>query len=237
MTATVTELSACEALVLEPGRATLTTTLDADRGCPRLVQRVLRAEPGESVAGRAGGAGELWYVSGGAARVTLGGQVIPLEPDVGLLVQPGSYELVVADSGDRLEMAIVVLPEGVAGVPDGLVRSSLGDREAEVTGDRHFRVLVGPEQGCRAATQFVGDIPPGRAPVHEHTYDEVVLVLSGAGVVHLEGGDRPIHPGTCIYLPPGSPHCLENTGRETMRVIGVFHPGGSPSSKKEHEAA
>jgi quercetin dioxygenase-like cupin family protein len=109
--------------------------------------------------------------------------------------------------------------------------SELRDCAVEVTGDRRFRVLFGPGNGCSAATQFVGEIPPGRAPPHSHTYDEVVLVLEGEGVLHAGGALRPLAPGSCVHLAPGTPHCLENTGPGTLRVLGVFHPGGSPASK------
>jgi mannose-6-phosphate isomerase-like protein (cupin superfamily) len=109
--------------------------------------------------------------------------------------------------------------------------SELGDCAVEVTGDRRFRVLFGPGNGCAAATQFVGEIPPGRAPLHSHTYDEVVLVLEGDGLLHAGRVEHPIAAGTCVHLPPGQQHCLENTGRSTLRVLGVFHPGGSPAAK------
>ena len=100
-----------------------------------------------------------------------------------------------------------------------------------MTGDRRFRVLFGPGNGCSAATQFVGEIPPGRAPEHSHPYDEVVLILDGEGVLHSVPADQPLAPGSCVHLPPGQPHCLENTGQVTLRVLGVFHPGGSPAAK------
>ena len=120
-------------------------------------------------------------------------------------------------------------------------------------------MLFGPRTGYPAATQFVGEIPPGRAPDHRHTYDEVVLVLAGEGVVHLvadqpagevrlalageEAGQPParlpvgaaaypLRPGSCLHLPPGQRHCLENTGTSMLRVLGVFHPGGSPAAKQ-----
>jgi mannose-6-phosphate isomerase-like protein (cupin superfamily) len=99
----------------------------------------------------------------------------------------------------------------------------------ERTGDREFRVLL--SEGL-SFTQFAGLIPPGRAPEHHHTYDEVVHVLAGQGVVHLDGGQTQIGPGTSIYLPPQTPHCLENTGSEPLRVLGVFHPAGSPAAKR-----
>ncbi|MGH9062972.1 MAG: cupin domain-containing protein, partial [Acidimicrobiales bacterium] len=101
------------------------------------------------------------------------------------------------------------------------------------TGDRRFRVLLGPDLGCPAVTQFVGEIPPGRASAHTHTYDEVVHVLSGRGVVHLDDMDQPLAPGSSIYLPPHEPHCLENTGSELLTVLGAFYPPGSPASKTQ----
>ena len=68
----------------------------------------------------------------------------------------------------------------------------LADCEPEITGDREFRVLL--SEGL-TLTQFAGMIPPGRAPAHHHTYDEVVHVLAGQGVVHLSGTETPIGPG------------------------------------------
>jgi mannose-6-phosphate isomerase-like protein (cupin superfamily) len=67
--------------------------------------------------------------------------------------------------------------------------------------------------------------------MHSHTYDEVIYVVYGEGVLHLEGRETPIAPGTCIHLPPLEEHCLENTGDGTMRVLGVFHPSGDPASR------
>ena len=45
------------------------------------------------------------------------------------------------------------------------------------------------------------------------------------------GKDTPLGPGSCIHLPPLQEHCLENTGPTPMRILGVFHPSGSPASK------
>jgi mannose-6-phosphate isomerase-like protein (cupin superfamily) len=123
-----------------------------------------------------------------------------------------------------------------AGIPasgDGRARvADLRECAAEVTGDRRFRVLFGPGTGYPAATQFVGEIPPGRAPEHSHSYDELVLVLAGDGVIHLGPASYPLRPGCCVHLPPGQLHCLENTGAATLRILGVFQPGGSPAAKQ-----
>jgi quercetin dioxygenase-like cupin family protein len=83
--------------------------------------------------------------------------------------------------------------------------------------------------GCRSVTQFVGFIPPGRAPDHFHRYDEVLYVLEGEGRLHIDGEGEPLAPGACVHLPARLVHCLENSGDQEMRVIAVFRPAGSPA--------
>jgi mannose-6-phosphate isomerase-like protein (cupin superfamily) len=93
------------------------------------------------------------------------------------------------------------------------------------TAGRQF-VLGAP---CPSATQFIGLIPPGRAPDHFHYYDEVIYVLDGDGYLDIGGEQAPIRPGTCIHLPKTLVHSLANTGESEMRVLGVFRPAGSPA--------
>ena len=57
--------------------------------------------------------------------------------------------------------------------------------------------------------------------------------MSGDGVVHVDDESHPIGRGTCIYLPPGLAHCLENTGDAPLTLVGTFCPAGDPGSKKE----
>jgi len=231
--------------------AVVTTVLATGAGAGGLVRRLVEVRAGSRYEGAAGPGGELWFVIAGTGRLAPGaGPARPVRPGTGVWLPPGAGYRVSAEGQDVLRLDSVSLPatagraatgaaggaEGRAGAPgDAAVPrlSELADRPVEVTGDRRFRVLFGPGNGCGAATQFVGEIPPGRAPEHSHPYDEVVLVLEGEGVLHAGSGDRPLAPGSCVHLPPGEPHCLENTGRATLRVLGVFHPGGSPASKQQ----
>jgi len=204
-----------------------------------LVRRLVSVAPRSRFEGTAGSGGELWFVITGGGRLDTGGlQAATVGRDTGVWVPPGSRYRLDADTGVLLDA--VALPAAAPGEPgapgDGPPRlSELRGCEVERTGDRRFRVVLGPGRGCEAATQFVGEIPPGRAPEHSHPYDEMVLVLQGEGVAHVRGagGDRPLAPGTRLHLPPGRPHCLENTGAGTLVVLGVFHPGGSPAQKKQ----
>jgi mannose-6-phosphate isomerase-like protein (cupin superfamily) len=86
----------------------------------------------------------------------------------------------------------------------------LADRRAQSTADRWYRVLVDDEVGSTQATQFVGSIPPGRAPDHFHHYEEVLFILRGQGRMWAGATNAPIAPGSCIYLPKGQVHCVEN---------------------------
>jgi mannose-6-phosphate isomerase-like protein (cupin superfamily) len=222
----------------------------------RLSRRLVRVPAGGTHAGTVGPAGELWFVTAGSGSLDAGGRIVPVGPEHGIAVPPGEGYRLTAGTAPRssgvLTVDMVTLP-GLPADPGGLRVTDLQDCSAEVTGDREFRVLFGPGTGYPAATQFVGEIPPGRAPDHSHSYDEVVLVLAGEGVVHLvadepagevrlalAGQDAvwlgaatyPLRPGSCLHLPPGQRHCLENTGSSMLRVLGVFHPGGSPAAKQ-----
>ena len=224
----VRQLARVPASPLGPG-VTVTELLNQDHGCQGLHQRRLRFAGGAGLAGAGGGQGEAWYViTGTGIFATERAGRIALAPGTAVWLEPGLEYECRAD-GD-LEILAVTVRAGsaVAGPARPVVR--LADCEPEITGDRQFRVLL--SEGL-TITQFAGLIPPGRAPAHHHSYDEVVHVLAGRGVVHLGGIEAEIGPGTSIYLPPYQPHCLENTGSGPLEVLGVFHPAGSPAAKQE----
>ena len=105
----------------------------------------------------------------------------------------------------------------------------LADQRAQPTADRWYRVLVDDKVGSEQVTQFVGSIPPGRAPDHFHNYEEVLFILKGEGRMWSGETNTSIGVGSCIYLPRGQVHCVENTGTGELRLLGVFYPAGSPS--------
>ena len=78
-------------------------------------------------------------------------------------------------------------------------------------------------------TQFIGVMPPGRAPNHFHRYEEVLFILRGKGRLWAGETPVPIESGTYIFLPRAQPHCVENTGSDELRLLGVFYPAGSPA--------
>jgi len=222
----VRSLGQVAGLEISPG-VTVREMLTADHGCRGLHQRRLGFAGGARLAGTAGGRGEAWYVITGTGSLdTERTGHVALAPGTAVWLEPGiGYDC----QGQGLEILAVTVRASPAATRPARLVVRLEECEPETTGDREFRVLL--SEGL-TITQFAGMIPPGRAPAHHHTYDEVVHVLAGRGVVHLSGAETPIRPGTSIYLPPLQPHCLENTGRDTLRVLGIFHPAGSPAAKQ-----
>jgi mannose-6-phosphate isomerase-like protein (cupin superfamily) len=193
--------------------------------------RVLEAFAGPSTVGGAH-CDEVVYVLDGSGSLRFDGKTYALEADVGFYVPPGTeYELTGAMT---LVSSRCPEPDGRPGViSDSLaapVVVRLADCPAEVTGDRWYKVLLDGAAGTQV-TQFVGAIPPGRAPDHFHEYEEVLCILSGSG--RMWGGKKstPIERGSCIYLPRGKMHCVENTGSSELRLLGVFYPSGSPAAR------
>ena len=197
---------------------------DAPLAAPALEQRVLRARRVELAPGDAS---KIVFVASGSGVLRVDGEVHALEPESGAYVGPGETAAVESTDG---ELELVVVRTARAELQGERV-VSYSEREAEDAGiGREFRLLVESSQ----ATQFIGVIPPGRAKMHNHPYDELAWLVEGEGVLHWhEGASHPVSRGSRIYFPRLVFHSLENTGGAPMRIMGVFHPAGSPADRVE----
>jgi mannose-6-phosphate isomerase-like protein (cupin superfamily) len=191
---------------------------------PEFQQRLLRFE-GEGEERRDDLRDEVLFVLEGSAAATVGGERQGLEPGTGVFVARGTPWRV--ESAEGLKLLSVLVEDPVTASSSHAVIAS-GERGAATAG-REFTLLSHPQNGCESVTQFRGYIPVGRAPDHYHRYDEVVYVLAGNGAFHVDGESVPLRAGTCVHLPAGLVHCLENVGPGEMQVLGVFRPAGSPA--------
>jgi quercetin dioxygenase-like cupin family protein len=176
---------------------------------------------------------EVLYVLSGHGELELYGERHPLAPEAGAHLLSGERYTLHAAGEPPLRLVSVRIPdcEATDRDPRAAVVSRLEDQDSHAaTTDREFRIIADAQRGLRAATHFVGYIPTARAPEHFHTYDEVIYVLDGVGVMHAEGRDQPVQAGSAIQLPARTVHCLENTGDDVMRIVAVFRPSGSPAA-------
>jgi quercetin dioxygenase-like cupin family protein len=200
---------------------------------PPLEQTLVELEPGASAHRETGDCEEVLFVLEGEGSLTLDTDTHTLEPESGANLAPGDeYEL--ANTGEaKLTVISVRIPEPAApdnSTPRQTVRRLADQQSQAATTDREFRIVADPSTGLRSATHFVGYIPTAKAPDHFHTYNEVIYVLDGEGVLHAQGNDWRLGAGSCIQLPSRVVHCLENTGDALMRVVAVFRPAGSPAA-------
>lgn len=217
----------------DPGdTAEVRVVIDRSCGCERLEQRVIRFAPGRSRVRCSDARQELLYVVSGTATLLLEGVPHALEPAMGVYVVAGERYEIENEGPEDLVVVSVLAPQELPTRNRRRVTIRYEDRPAlPASPNREFRYLVNEDAGCPDVTQFVGVIPPGRAPLHSHTYDEVVYVIEGKGILHMNGHQTRLGPGSCMHLPPLHEHSLENTGAGAMRVLGVFHPAGDPASR------
>jgi len=183
---------------------------------------------------------EALYVISGEGNCYLDGFCYRLAPGIGLYVPPASVCQI--ESRGELLIVGVCCPDDTSEVcADAVTREPTDtkplravheqEQESIPTGDRTFKLLVNKEAGASRITQFIGVIPPGRAPLHHHTYEEAIYIIEGEGRVHTETASAAVCAGASIYLPRGVSHSLENTGETNIRLLGVFHPSGSPAAR------
>ena len=217
----------------EGDTASVRVTFDASNGCERLEQRVLRFAPGRSRERTLADRQEVLYVVAGGGQLHLAGKTHELEPETGVFIAPGeTYEVECSGPGELLAVSVVAPEDRERASVDRKVTVRFADQpELPASSERTFRYLVNEDAGCFDVTQFLGIVQPSKAPIHSHPYDEVGYIVEGEGIAHVGGESTPIRAGSCFHLPPEELHCIENSGTGVMRILGVFHPSGSPASR------
>lgn len=179
------------------------------------------------------------FIIAGTPTITIAGKAFQAGPEAGLCVCPGEA-FRVATGGGFGQILITVCPEHRAfpivksigdnfddAYPDRLVAADAARKEE--MGDRTYQVLVGENAGSSQVTQFIGKIPPGKAPSHHHLYEEALYILSGEGRMWTGDKCAPVGPGSIIFLPSKQEHSLECISKDGLRLAGHFYPAGSPA--------
>lgn len=178
----------------------------------------------------------LWVMSG-AGEIEIGDRRFALAPPCGAYVRAGeAFRLHAAQplaayvSACPAAEALEELPEMPtrfdADWPDRIVPIDEEGRTA--MGPRWFQMLVDKRIGSTTAAQFIGHIPPSRAEMHRHLYEEALIIMSGEGIIWNERSAARVRTGDVIFFPRKHLHSLECTVPEGMDVVGLIHPGDNP---------
>jgi oxalate decarboxylase/phosphoglucose isomerase-like protein (cupin superfamily) len=58
--------------------------------------------------------------------------------------------------------------------------------------------------------------------LHRHAAPEVYQMVTGQGVVILDGAEHVVQAGSAVYIPSGSEHGIRNTGDEPLEFVYVY---------------
>ena len=105
---------------------------------------------------------------------------------------------------------------------DKLPRTKVwGETDSAVSWQGAFAVYGG--NGTTASSAIVYEVEPGkRLGWHTDATEETQYIIAGSGKLYLEDGTtHQVGPGSVFVLPTPMRHDLENTGKETLRAVGV----------------
>ena len=238
----------------ESGEVRWATAFGSTDGAEALTLFAVEVISGETQPVDAGSSESVLYVLGGCGQLSMGDRKFEIAEGDGAHVRAGEQFILQQTGSETLRALILVCPSPAVApwktealetgsctgtfdqhFPDRVVSARAAKRES--TGDRSFRILVGPKIGSQSVTQFIGTIPLSRAPEHFHLYEEVICVLSGDGRAWIGDQCTAISKGSLIFLPREQPHCLECTSEEGLELIGMFYPAGSPAVNYSTDAA
>ena len=180
------------------------------------------------------------FVSEGQSEVEISGRRFAFGPCTGFYVRPDEAFRVHNAGPEKIKLFIAygpgaedlafldAMPENFDGTtPNRMAAIDPALRHA--MGERFFQILVNRAHGSTEMTQFIGNIPLSKAEPHRHLYEEVVIVLTGAGVVWTDTKKTAVGPGDVLFLPRKQTHSVQCTVARGLDVVGVIYPGDNPS--------
>lgn len=67
--------------------------------------------------------------------------------------------------------------------------------------------------------------PRETTALHQHrASEELYHITAGTGRMRLGGDEFDVRAGDTICIPPGTPHCITNTGRKPLRILCCCAP-------------
>ncbi len=93
-----------------------------------------------------------------------------------------------------------------------------------------IRELMHPNvQGNRQQSLAEATVMPGRrTALHQHLItEEIYYFTQGSGTMRLGDKAFAVAAGDSIAIPPGSAHCVHNSGNEPMKILCACSPAYS----------
>ena len=89
------------------------------------------------------------------------------------------------------------------------------------------QVLIDAEKGWESHVMRLFTLGEGGcSPFHKHPWPHIAFIVSGKGILTLEGRETEIKHGSYAFVPPDKEHQFKNTGTEIMEFICIVPKEG-----------
>lgn len=87
--------------------------------------------------------------------------------------------------------------------------------------------LVGPAQGWRGWVMRLFTLKGGgHTPRHAHPWPHINYMVSGKGILYLDGKEYTVEPGFVAYIPGEAEHQFKNSGDQEFSFICIVPEEG-----------
>ena len=140
---------------------------------------------------------------------------------------------VVPTSNAVVPTSNAVVPMSNAAVPMGVAFSEAGVEEQTVSPGVVLKELVGQKSPLARTQRFSVarfTLASGRSSgaSYNHRSEEVFLVISGSGHVHLRAEAKPVGPGSTVFIPATVPHSIEAAPGNDLVFLAISAPAFTP---------
>ncbi len=112
--------------------------------------------------------------------------------------------------------------------------------ELPVPGGRSmFRILLDEETvGAKQFALLINEFDPGlTSTAHKHdTEEHAFYIISGTGVIDIEGDKISVEAGDAVFVPPGKMHQITSTGDALFKYMVLYSPPGPNVALREKGA-
>jgi len=93
-------------------------------------------------------------------------------------------------------------------------------------GQNSHLLLTKCQFGSRNLTiTWVDCEPGGEQQMHAHkTEEQVYVIVRGMGMMKAGDEEREVRSGSLVFIPPGTPHAIRNTGDDTLTFVSAASP-------------
>lgn len=89
------------------------------------------------------------------------------------------------------------------------------------------QVLVGPAQGWQGWVMRLFTITGGGyTPRHAHPWPHINYIVSGKGILYLDGNEYEVQAGSVAYVPDNKEHQFKNAGSDDFAFICIVPEQG-----------